>query len=431
MLSPCPSESEEECDDKSIKGTDDIDRFFDETTHMDRAKCANPHVQDEDPLLLSEDEEEWKGCTENVDDIVGLLWEPDKTLGPKLGKMLPAPSTIKPEYMEGKFDTPVSSFFSFLPTRMWEKVCYESNTHAHEIMHQSGKRYISGHYWRQDIVIDEMMQFIGLLIQMTLQPLPGRTYTYYWSKPKLFTWVDCMPLSRFKQIRGCLHFNTSLGPNEKSSDPLQKIRPIYATIQDRIGRFTQLGSEFSLDEATAACRSAYGRHLIVFNPMKNCGKFHFRFYLLCCSTTYVCVKLRIHVRTDAMVEEDKFLSETTTTEDGVKEVGSMKVLNQLIMDMARPLYGKGITLNFNNYYASPCIAIQLLRNTVFCRGTLRRNRRLIPQYILFNKSEAKGKDSRGRIKIAVNRRFGLVAAGWIDGNPVHMISSADTEKVRR
>lgn len=167
---------------------------------------------------------------------------------------------------------------------------------------------------------------------MTLQPLPGRAYTYYWSQSILFPWVESMTLYRFKQIRSCLHFNSAILPNEKSSDPLHKIRPIYATIQDRIGRFTQLGSEFSLDEASAACRSAYGRHLLVFNPIKNCGKFHFRFYLLCCSTTYVCVKLRIHVRTDQMVEEDKFVCESTVTEDGVEELGSTKVFNQLIMD---------------------------------------------------------------------------------------------------
>ena len=111
--------------------------------------------------------------------------------------------------------------------------------------------------------------------------------------------------------------------------------------------------------------------------------------------------------------------------------GCKKVLNQLIMDMARPLYGEGITLNFNNYYASPAIAIQLLGQAVFCRGTLRKNKRLIPKYILFSKSEAKGKDSRGAVKIAVNLRFQLVAVGWIDGNPVHMISSADTAEVRK
>jgi hypothetical protein len=85
---------------------------------MDRTKCAHPGIQDEDPLLVSDDEED---CQGNVDDIVGLEWVPNLTLPPKAGKMLPTPSSIKAEYMESKFDTPVSSFLAFLPTWMWEK----------------------------------------------------------------------------------------------------------------------------------------------------------------------------------------------------------------------------------------------------------------------------------------------------------------------
>jgi len=122
-----------------------------------------------------------------------------------------------------------------------------------------------------------------------------------------------------------------------------------------------------------------------------------------------------------MVEEDQYMADEPTR-DGL----STKVLNQLILDMARPLYHKGITLNFNNYYASPSAAIELLKFGVFCRRTLGRNKKLIPPFIQFSKSEARHKESRGKVKIAVNKKFGLVAAGWVDGNPVHLISSADT-----
>jgi hypothetical protein len=332
------------------------------------------------------------------------------------------------QFLTKYFDTPCSSFFSFLPVAMWEKIIYECNTYAHEKMRKSHKRHIAGYFWRQDISLQEMMQFMGLLIQMTLQPIPGREFRYYWLEPTMFPWVKCMAVHRFKQIRSALHFNRSIvGSNgEKSLDPLEKVRPIYATIQEMMGRYVDLGSEFSLDEASAACRSSFGRHLIVFNPMKNCGKFHFRFYLLCCSKTNVCIKLRIHVRTDEMVEADKFLSGMVTSDEGVKEVASYKLLNQLILDMAMPLFGKGITLNFNNYYASPAVAVALLHHKVLCRGTLRRNKKLIPPYILFTKSEAKNKESRGSVKMAVNEKYGLLAAGWIDGCAVHVVSSADS-----
>jgi hypothetical protein len=55
-----------------------------------------------------------------------------------------------------------------------------------------------------------------------------------------------------------------------------------------------------------------------------------------------------------------------------------------------------------------------------------RNKKLIPQYILFIKAKARNKDSHGSVKLAVNETYGLIAAGWVDGNPIHIISSADT-----
>ena len=85
--------------------------------------------------------------------------------------------------------------------------------------------------------------------------------------------------------------------------------------------------------------------------------------------------------------------------------------------MAKPLYGKGMTINFSNYYASPAVTIEFLKNEVYCWGTLRKNKRLIPSYILFTKSEARNNEARGATKITVNKKYSLVAVGWIDGEP--------------
>ena len=415
-MSPCSSD----CGSNgSIESEDTLGNCFFGDNHIDRARAAEPQQIDSEYLLVSDDEGDANDLIRtNVDELEGLEWDPKETLEPRPDKMLPRPCTLKPQFLS-HFDTPMSSFHAFLPQGMFEKIMFESNKYARKKIANLEKPTISGNNWKQDITIYEMMQFMGILIHMTLLPIPGRDYRYYWTKSHLYPWVDCMKLSRFKQIRAVLHFNSN-DSNERSSDPLHWVRPIYATIQETIGRYVDVGSEFSLDEASAACRSSFGRHLIVYNPSKNCGKFHFRFYLLCCSFTYACIKIRIHVKTDEMMEEDAF-------QGGTDE--SAKVLNKLILDMTKPLYNKGITVNFNNYYASPAAAIDLLKHRVFCRGTLRRNKRLIPSYILFKKSEAKNKESRGAVKIAVNKKFGLVAAGWIDGNPVHMISSADTERL--
>ena len=62
---------------------------------------------------------------------------------------------------------------------------------------------------------------------------------------------------------------------------------------------------------------------------------------------------------------------------------------------------------------------------MFGRGTVRLNREFLPKYVMFTKAEARKPNAR----VAVDAKFGLVAAGWLDGNPVHIISSADTERI--
>jgi hypothetical protein len=57
-----------------------------------------------------------------------------------------------------------------------------------------------------------------------------------------------------------------------------------------------VGDELALDEASVSCRSKFGDFSIFFNPTKPGGKFHFRFYLLCCASSFACVRLQMHTR---------------------------------------------------------------------------------------------------------------------------------------
>jgi hypothetical protein len=91
-----------------------------------------------------------------------------------------------------------------------------------------------------------------------------------------------MTLRLLNQLRSVIHLNSNL-TEEKGKDALQKTRPLLNILKKTIGVFLIPGSELSLDEASCASRSSYGRELIFFNPAKNYGKFHFRFYLLCCN----------------------------------------------------------------------------------------------------------------------------------------------------
>jgi hypothetical protein len=52
----------------------------------------------------------------------------------------------------------------------------------------------------------------------------------------------------------------------------------------------------------------------------------------------------------------------------------------------------------------------------------------ILQAVIFTEAEAR-KEKRGTSRLAVNKENNLVAIGWIDGNPVHMITTADGTEI--
>jgi hypothetical protein len=86
-----------------------------------------------------------------------------------------------------------------------------------------------------------------------------------------------MSRGHFLQICSVLHFSDNSDIDGMQTDSLHKIRPMLNIPKSILSRYAILGSEHFFDEGTMACRSSYGRHLIVYNGMKPTGKFHFKF----------------------------------------------------------------------------------------------------------------------------------------------------------
>jgi hypothetical protein len=97
-----------------------------------------------------------------------------------------------------------------------------------------------------------------------------------------------MTLHRFQQIQAVLHTNDNT-KMAASNDWLFKVRPVLNCLKLTIPTHLDMGGELALDEASVSCRSKFGGFSIFFNPIKPGGKFHFRFYLLCCASSFACV----------------------------------------------------------------------------------------------------------------------------------------------
>ncbi|GMF44182.1 unnamed protein product [Phytophthora fragariaefolia] len=181
---------------------------------------------------------------------------------------------LVPEYSSLFAHSASSSFFAYLPVYFWKQVVQESNRYAaaKEI------RIIT------PFSMEELMTFLGIMFYMTLTD--KGEYSNYWgsqTEDAVFggasTSLDTvLCLRRFKLIRRCLSFRSEPGMSVER-DPAARIRPLLNLLKCTGGRYVEVGRDLALGEASIACRSRHGRHLIVYNPQKPGGKYHFRMYV--------------------------------------------------------------------------------------------------------------------------------------------------------
>ena len=163
----------------------------------------------------------------------------------------------------------VSSFFAYLPIYFWQTVVEKTNERLR------AKK-------KTELTLDEMMKFLGILFYMSLVDKGG--YEEYWGvqvedlvlnnkTPSGSCLDDVMDLARFKLIRSNLSFREmDLTQDQMKKDPAARIRPLISMLKKTSPKYVQVGRNVSVDESTVACRSKYGRKLIVYNPKKPTGK---------------------------------------------------------------------------------------------------------------------------------------------------------------
>jgi hypothetical protein len=146
----------------------------------------------------------------------------------------------------------------------------------------------------------DILQFHEILIRMVLFPLPCATYPSYWTYASpIFTWTNMMTIRRFKQLRTVLHFNLNIMEVKGRDDALHKTRLLLNILKNAIGFFLIPGLKLSLNGASCASRSSYGRELICSPPANNCGNLCFRFYLLCDALIFACLMIKVATKNDS------------------------------------------------------------------------------------------------------------------------------------
>jgi hypothetical protein len=204
--------------------------------------------------------------------------------------MAPTEGRLIPEKARN-FKTPLYYFMSIFPLAYWKIIAEQTNKYAEWWMEQqflnNDKRTLSGAKSSCDTTYQEIVKFYAVLIFMWLFLLTGANYTTYWEYGSpMFLWTTTTQIRIFKQLCSVLHFNS----NEvefPGKEALHKTHSLINILKKTMGAFTIPGSELALNQASAASRSNFGRHIIFYNPAKNCDKFHFRFYIPYVTSTFL------------------------------------------------------------------------------------------------------------------------------------------------
>ncbi len=284
--------------------------------------------------------------------INGLHWVFNGTISTKPSRIMNPRNTTVKQGCETMFSTPISSMMTMFPLLFWEVIVAEVNRYAEqklsrkkEMAKPQKRKLISGYKW-QPVTLNEIMMYFGILIYGMLYPQTGRRMRDAWESPY-------HNAGFFKLHRHCTLITMMMRKEGRQTDSLHKVRPLLNIVKKTLGRYAVCGSEVSYDEATMANKSSYGRFLICFNPMKPTGKFHFKIYMLCCAQTNLTLKMKIHTK------DDSDLDANDTFDD------MMNKLDNATLQICKPLYNSGITVNMDNYYMSTTCAMKLRKKQYF------------------------------------------------------------------
>ncbi|GMF45559.1 unnamed protein product [Phytophthora fragariaefolia] len=309
-------------------------------------------------------------------------------------------------------------FFAFIPLSFWNQVVVSSNNYADS----------SGNPSARAINLDELMKFLGIMWYMTL--IDKGEMRNYWvddEEASIFpgsrsrSLGSIMTWRRFIYIRKYLSFRSNVTRSDVQRDPAARIRPLINILKSRCLQHVDVGRNVAVDEASIACRSRYARHIIVFNPQKPTGKYHFKLYVCCCSTSWYAVIFKLHCssllddRMDGVVPQYEVLQLAKLTEKS-SDVRSH------VMEVTSSLNESSRIINTDNFYTS-CLLLESLRSVgLYGRGTVRKSSKHFPHFTMIRKSDAK---PRGFIKQGVCLEKHIVAASWVDGSIVNVVSNAD------
>lgn len=292
---------------------------------------------------------------------------------------------------EKEVETPVQYFRRLVDKPLLDYIRDQTNLY-------SAQADISSNF---SLSSNELEQFLGVCFYMSLISVPG-TRRYWKNSCRISQVADVIPLRRFEQIKTVLHFaDNSLLPLD-TPDRLFKVRNVIESIRNNM-RLIPIEQHLSVDEQIVPYKGKSG--LKQYNPKKP-KKWGYKFFCLAGAS--------------GIVYDFEVYCGSTNQPENLPDISASS--NVVIRLAERIPKNQNFLLFYDNWFCSPALQIELIRNGIHSLGTVRTNR--VPDNHLPS-DKILQKQGRGRYveKVATQGNTNLRLVKWYDNKAVTLLST--------
>lgn len=253
-------------------------------------------------------------------------------------------------------DDPLSAFQLFMRKPLLAEVIKWTNIEG---------RHIHEDTWT-DMTEEEFQRFLGLLILSGVYKSRNESIIQLWSlEDGRSVFGETMARTRFQQISRALRFDDAAHRRERRNmDKLAPIRHIFDSWESNLSDAFVPGENVTVDEQLLTFRGRVPfKQYIPSKP----GKYGIKFWMLSDSATSYVLRLQMYTG---------------------KEPGEKREQNQgerVVLQLTEGLIRSGRNVTVDNFFCSLSLAQQLLDKQLTLVGTMRKNRKELPQQMLITK----------------------------------------------
>lgn len=371
------------------------------------SESSNSEDEDSADEVSEEDSELSDSSTENVASVWTRVYppEPDSFNNISFTERNPGVKNMPPPQ-----SSPLVYFYLFLTQEILLKIVNETRRYANQYFRDRelspGSR--ASRWERLQFGVDHLKKYLGLTLLMGL--VKKRNLSMYWNKTfaclstPYFSKV--MPRNVYQLISQFLHLSDNSRPEAQRDseryDPLYKFRVVLDGLNDGCKRYFVPRQLISIDESLIGLKNR--TELIQYIPNKHHHKWGVKLYAVTDSATGYPLHTTVYCGKKRSGASSQFGHSYDVVKDLMTKAG---------------LFNKGYHLFVDNFYTSPTLAEFLFKNQTLLTGTLRANRKGVPN--LLKKAKPKAKEC------SYFRKGPLLALSWREKksqkNPCLMLST--------